>query len=207
MLGYYRYSYFMKKCYCEIWARLLCIMLIGFSSTALAIDCKREKDKIEKVICGSKALHEQDDKMTTAYEKLKKALPKKVSLVMLAMQKDWLKSRKACSKPVDKSSPTECLTKMYIERIELFDAAFANREAPQNASLDDIPYLGALTRGSIDPQNCTKSQSGEFSCLIEGGGVATCNDGSRAQLGEIIEGIVIDGFVYAETFDKPVCAN
>ncbi len=105
---------------------LLLALVAARPAMAQSFDCSMARGEDEEMICSIRELGDLDSDMAGLYRELEERLPLSLQRMLLAMQRGWLQSRRACG------SDEQCLTEHYLARIAelkaLADADFNGRD-------------------------------------------------------------------------------
>lgn len=127
---------------------LIVVLLFSLAGVCLAVkpgfDCQKAQTPIEKLICGSDVLSNQDRQMNQLYESLLNQAAEKDRGLIRAEQRNFLKQRdKLCN--LDPTPAEKCLREIYQERITALKSQFAHDST-------DSPTAGALMLLRITPE-------------------------------------------------------
>ena len=127
---------------------LVLVLLLSLAGVCLAVkpgfDCQKARTPIEKLICGSDVLSNQDRQMSQLYKSLLNQAAEKDRGQIRDEQRIFLKRRdKLCN--LDPTAAEECLREIYQERITALKTQFAHDSA-------DSPRAGALKLLRITPE-------------------------------------------------------
>jgi uncharacterized protein len=87
---------------------LFTVGLIG--SASANIDCQRDRQPVERLICSDAGLLMQDNQMSSLYYQLRNFSNRRGAQRVLNDQRDWLAERGECES-------VRCLTRKYNDRI------------------------------------------------------------------------------------------
>ena len=135
----------MKLSLCK--CSLILVLLLSLAGVCLAVkpgfDCQKAQTPIEKLICGSDVLSNQDRQMNQLYESLLNQADEKDRGLIKTEQRSFLKRRnKLCN--LDQTAAEKCLREIYQERITALKAQFAHDST-------NVPIAGALKLLRITP--------------------------------------------------------
>lgn len=106
-------------------------------SHAQSFNCNSARGEDEETICSIREIGELDTEMAGLYRQLEESLSPSLQRMLLAMQRGWLQSRRACG------SDDECLSEHYLARIAelkaLAEADLSSRDWGERRD-DDRPY-------------------------------------------------------------------
>lgn len=128
-------------------AALAGVIFVQWSATAEALDCRKARSAVEKAVCASPALREQDRVLGHAYAEALARAPDRADAIRDA-QRSWLADRDAACGGAKHKRRTECIETRYRARIRSLTelaaapAAPAPRAAPETQS-----------RGGLRPQD------------------------------------------------------
>lgn len=127
---------------------LIVVLLLSLAGVCLAVkpgfDCQKAQTPIEKLICGSDVLSNQDRQLNQLYESLLNQADEKDRGLIRAEQRSFLKRRdKLCN--LDPTAAEKCLREIYQERITALKAQFAHDST-------DSPTAGSLMLLRVTPE-------------------------------------------------------
>lgn len=123
-------------------------VLLSLTGVCLAVkpgfDCQKAQTPIEKLICGSDALSNQDRQMNQLYNSLLDQAAEKDREPIRAEQRSFLKRRdELCN--LDPTAAEKYLSEIYQERITALKAQFAYDSV-------DVPTAGAMMLLRVTPE-------------------------------------------------------
>ncbi len=100
---------------------VLCLAaFLGTSMPALAIDCTKANDHVDKAICGNAGLKAADAAMGSAYTALLKTAPDaEIRAMLVSSQRRWVAARNEWLSSDDTSFPIAQLRKAMVDRTAL----------------------------------------------------------------------------------------
>lgn len=100
---------------------VLCLAaFLGASMPALAIDCTKANDHVDKAICGNAGLKAADATMGSAYTALLKTAPDaEIRAMLVSSQRRWVAARNEWLSSDDTSFPIAQLRKAMVDRTAL----------------------------------------------------------------------------------------
>ncbi len=90
---------------------LLLPIVASYPAAAQSFDCATARNEDEETICSIRDLSNLDSEMAGLYRELEQRLPLSLQRMLLAMQRGWLQSRRACG------TDNQCLFEHYLARI------------------------------------------------------------------------------------------
>jgi uncharacterized protein len=90
---------------------LLLPVVASHPAAAQSFDCASARNEDEETICSIRDLGDLDSEMAGLYRDLEGRLPVSLQRMLLAMQRGWLQSRRACG------ADDQCLSEHYLARI------------------------------------------------------------------------------------------